>query len=75
MIKLDEEQRNNTEVSNLLNKWKVNNEFYNLQSFLKNAKDLFLKPNKVDKKSLSDYYIENNKYRVKRDSWDSMRKI
>jgi hypothetical protein len=52
LIKLEDEKADNQELRTLLHKWKVNSDFQNIREYLKNAKDLFFEPNKIDGKSL-----------------------
>jgi hypothetical protein len=66
LIKLSEEKNKNEEVQNLLHKWQVNHDFQSLQEYLRNARDLFSESNKIDQKSISQYYIENKTYTVDR---------
>lgn len=69
LIRLEEEKTNNRDLVNLLQKWKTDADFHNLQRYLRNAKALYLKPKKIDGKSLSQYYIENHAYEVDKDTW------
>jgi hypothetical protein len=66
---LENEKHSNSELESLLNKWKINQDFYNLLRYIENAKNLFLEPNKIDKKSLSDYFLENKIYKVDTHTW------
>jgi hypothetical protein len=69
LIKLDEQKANSQDLKNLFQKWKTHQDFQNLHNYLKNAKKLYLKPNKIDGKSLSQYYVENKAYVVDKDTW------
>jgi uncharacterized protein YjbI with pentapeptide repeats len=68
--KLEEERNSNKDLEKLLYKWKVNSDFHNLLIYLENAKNLFFEPNKVDRKSLSEYYVQNKIHVVDRGTWD-----
>jgi hypothetical protein len=69
LFRLEEEKTNNKDIVNLLQKWKTDADFHNLQHYLRNAKALYIKPNKIDGKSLSEYYVENQAYKVDKDTW------
>jgi len=72
IIKLEDEtkdNKNNQDLKNLLHKWQVNKDFEKLLVYLKNARNVYFEKNLVDKKSLSDYYVENKTYKVAKDTW------
>jgi len=68
--KLEEERNINKDLEKFLYKWKVNSDFHNLLIYLENAKNLFFEPNKIDTKSLSEYYVQNKIQVVDRGTWD-----
>ncbi len=69
IIKLEEAKGNDKDIQNLLHKWQVHQDFEKLKFYLKNARDVYFEKNLIDGKSLSEYYIDNNAYRVHKDTW------
>jgi len=70
IIKAEEEKDKNDEFKNLLHKWKVSTNYLGILKYLKSAKNLFLEPNKLDSRALSEYYVENKAYLVDKKYWD-----
>jgi hypothetical protein len=71
LIRLEEEKNNNKYLENMLQKWKTDEDFQNLQLYLRNAKTPYLTPKKIDGKSLSEYYVENQASKVDKDTWNN----
>jgi uncharacterized protein YjbI with pentapeptide repeats len=71
LLKLEEEKTKNEDLKKLLHKWEVNNDFYYVLNYLRNAKKIFFEINAIDERSLSEYYLENKAYIVDIKKWDN----